>query len=277
MPSTYTVNVGLAIPALNEPAWNATLDANRAMLDALGSVGPLCVDVAQHPSTTLNVRVAAGSYQKADGTLASYAGTSSFGCTASQTNSVYLTDAGVLTKATTGFPAGNIVRLAVVIAGSTTVTSVADARVPWQSFGAAGSYLPLAGGHLTGALTVDAGGLTVTLGGLTVSAGGITLAAGNVALSDAVNLTAGSSTGTKFATAASQKLGWWNATPIVQPSGSAQAALTNSTGASPITTINDAGGSYTQATLNNNFSSIVNLLNAIRTALVAAGLMKGSA
>ncbi len=40
------------------------------------------------------------------------------------------------------------------------------------------SVLPLAGGTLTGTLTVSVGGVVVSAGGLTVSAGGLTVSAG---------------------------------------------------------------------------------------------------
>jgi hypothetical protein len=40
-------------------------------------------------------------------------------------------------------------------------------------------------------------------------------------LSDAVNLAAGTTTGTKIGTASTQKIGFWNATPVVQPAANA--------------------------------------------------------
>lgn len=45
--------------------------------------------------------------------------------------------------------------------------------------------------------------------------------------------------------------------------------LTDSTTGTPTNTINDAGASYTQATLNNNFASLVDEINKLRTDLVA--------
>ena len=75
-------------------------------------------------------------------------------------------------------------------------------------------------------------------------------------------------TGTKLGTAASQKLGFFNATPVVQPSGAAQAAVV--TTAATQTT---PWGFATQA----QADGIVAELNALRTALVALGLLKGSA
>lgn len=94
---------------------------------------------------------------------------------------------------------------------------------------------------------------------------------------DAGNFVFGTTTGTKIGTATSQKIGFWNATPIIQPAAAAQAALTDSTGGTPSTTVNDVTGAFDQAILNNNFASILNLLGAMRTAMVSSGLMKGAA
>ena len=42
---------------------------------------------------------------------------------------------------------------------------------------------------------------------------------GNVSLTDGANVVAGTTTGSKFGTGTTQKLGWWNATPVVQDTG----------------------------------------------------------
>jgi len=88
--------------------------------------------------------------------------------------------------------------------------------------------------------------------------------------SDGDNLALGSTTGTKIGTGATQKLGFWNATPIVQPVGAAQAAVTPST---------DFTGSDTvdKATVLAAVQAVETLANAIRTALVNAGIIKGAA
>ena len=69
-------------------------------------------------------------YRKADGTIVTYAGTTSQSITTGTTKYLYLTDAGSLTVGT-AWPTGgtNHVRLAVVVAGATTITSVTDARL----------------------------------------------------------------------------------------------------------------------------------------------------
>jgi hypothetical protein len=127
---------------------------------------------------------------------------------------------------------------------------------------------------------------------------------GQTALNDAINLAAGTTTGSKIATATTQKLGFWGATPVIQQAGAAQAALaaqgqtalTDSTGGTPSTTLAaiTAGASYAQADLvaiKNALASIAaelglvrtdvanhaTLLTAIRTALVTTGLIKGAA
>ncbi len=87
------------------------------------------------------------------------------------------------------------------------------------------------------------------------------------------------SSGLKIGNSTSQKVGFWNTTPVVQPSGAAQAALTNSTGGTGDGTLEDVTttGLADPAKVNNNFTEVYTLLNAIRTALVNIGLMKGAA
>jgi len=74
--------------------------------------------------------------------------------------------------------------------------------------------------------------------------------------------------GAVFGQSASEKIGFYGVTPIVQRSGAAQAAVgtTSATGTSP--------KGYTTTTQANG---IVTLLNEIRAALVAVGIIKGSA
>jgi hypothetical protein len=86
-------------------------------------------------------------------------------------------------------------------------------------------------------------------------------------LSDGVNLALGTTTGTKIGTAAAQKLGFYNATPVAQRAGAAQAAVA----ATAATNSTPYGYSQAQA------DGIVTLLNEIRAALVAVGIIKGSA
>ncbi len=84
--------------------------------------------------------------------------------------------------------------------------------------------------------------------------------------------------------AASQKIGFWGAAPVVQPSGAAQAAVTlgNTDGAIGGLTI---GATYSQAELQalrdkceelaDDVRALSTLVHALRTALVGAGIVKG--
>ena len=87
----------------------------------------------------------------------------------------------------------------------------------------------------------------------------------NMAFINAKNIAFATSTGTKIGTDTLQKIGFWNATPIVQPSGAAQAA--------PAAYGTGVFGLDSEA----NMQALYDLVVAMRTAMVNAGLMKGSA
>src|ERR1700722_12794778 len=127
--TTYTPNAKLAQPALGDTGWSTPLNANCATLDGLTPIGGLCVPLTEIPSASLNVKVAAGGYVQQDGTVGTYAGTSSQAITASTTKVLYLdlTASGALTVGSS-YPSTAHVRLATVVAGSSTITSVTDNR-----------------------------------------------------------------------------------------------------------------------------------------------------
>ena len=193
--SNYTRNLGLEKPATAERNWDVPINANADLLDGLTAIGGLAVRSAEAPSTTLNVRVASGSYRKADGTVGSYAGSDSHAVPASATTCLSLTDPGTLV-AGTAFPTTAHVRLARVVAGSASITSVDDARIQCAASGT----------------------------GL-----GFVLKSGDT-LGDGANLAFGTNVGTQIGTAATQKLGFWGVTPTTRPAASAQAALIDGTG-----------------------------------------------
>lgn len=62
-------------------------------------------------------------------------------------------------------------------------------------------------------------------------------------------------------------------TPVASAS---QGTLTHAVGTAD-GTVDDVGGAFNQATLNNNFKECTSRINAIRDALVTAGIIKGSA
>lgn len=144
--------------------------------------------------------------------------------------------------------AGNaIVTLAINQTGRFVSNGTTWKYTVWDSSGnVLSSYLPLAGGTM-------------------VDAANIALATGN---------------GTKIGTAVNQKLGFWNATPVVQPSGAAQAAITNSTNGAAngvMSIVNSTNAADVSSVINKNFTELWTLQNAIRTALIAAGIIKGAA
>lgn len=91
---------------------------------------------------------------------------------------------------------------------------------------------------------------------------------GVISVIDTRNFEFSTGTGTKFGTGTNQKLSFYNATPVAQRAGAAQAAV-----ATTAATQTTPWGFTTQA----QADAIVTLLNEIREALVALGLMKGSA
>jgi hypothetical protein len=165
---TYTSRLNLPKPDAGNTGYVATWNANQDLYDGLAALGALAVAAKEVPSTTPNVRVAAGSFRKSDGSIVAYAGTASQACTTATTNYVFLNDAGMLVVNTTGFPV-NCVRLAVVAAGATTITSVADARVPWALAGVGTPTIAAGAGAGTGpTVTISgndrAGRISVTTG-----------------------------------------------------------------------------------------------------------------
>ncbi len=98
------------------------------------------IDPVLGTSTSLNIKVAAGTFRKCNGTAVTFAGSASTALPASTISSVYLDDSGNLNVSSTGFPAAtNIVPLATVNAGPTTLVKITDQRTPFFSFGAAGT------------------------------------------------------------------------------------------------------------------------------------------
>jgi len=108
-------------------------------------------------------------------------------------------------------------------------------------------------------------------------------------IAEGVDYTLGTTTGTKIGTAANQKLAFHGATPVVQRAGSAQALVTATVGAALATTAatqtTPYGFSQAQAdgliarvnALIVDNAALIVLVNELRAAVVAKGLIKGSA
>lgn len=133
--ATYSTNLKLGTPAANESGWAAVLDANRAALDA-SLLGSLAVSPKEVPSSTRNVRIAAGSFRAPDGSIVAVIA-QDFMVDASVTRKVYLDAAGTPQQTGGAWPTTPHVRLATVVTGTSTVTSVTDERIAFAAIGAA--------------------------------------------------------------------------------------------------------------------------------------------
>ena len=90
----------------------------------------------------------------------------------------------------------------------------------------------------------------------------------------------GNDDGVGFGRSTTDKIGFYGlATPIVQPSGAAQAAITDSSGgtANSATGVAALTGTYNSTILANAIATLAAQTNAVRGALVALNLIKGAA
>lgn len=93
-------------------------------------------------------------------------------------------------------------------------------------------------------------------------------------------LGSGNDDGVDLGRSTTDKIGFYGlATPVVQPSGSAQAAITDSSGgtANSATGVAALTGTYNSTIIANALATVIAQTNAIRSALVAVNLIKGSA
>lgn len=112
--------------------------------------------------------------------------------------------------------------------GTTTITGGTTTRILYDNAGVVGEYT------LTGTGTVVAMQTNPTLSGLTMT--------------DATNIVLDTTTGTKIGTATTQKLAFYNSTPIVKPTGDVATALSNLGLVATPTVAADTVGSANEAT-----------------------------
>ncbi len=117
---------------------------------------------------------------------------------------------------------------------------------------------------ITGAVTCSSTLSCTAFTATSIAGTGTIAATGHITMSDAKNIVVNTSTGTKIGTATTQKLGFWNATPVVQPIASTDTSTGAAGGTSTIylnTTFTGAGGSAAYT------------VGGIATALKAIGLL----
>ncbi len=187
MATTYTSNVKIGKCALGDTGWGTVVNQDLSLIDALAPVGACAVTTHEQPSTTLLVDIAAGSFIDQAGSVQTYAGVASQAITTATTKYLYLDGtASWALVVGSSYPTTPHIRLATVVAGATTITSVTDNR---QCFPVCGT------------------------------------------IAEGVNFAYGVTTGTKFGTSTSQKIGFYNKTPIVQPTMGAASATGSYTSA----------------------------------------------
>ena len=86
------------------------------------------------------------------------------------------------------------------------------------------------------------------------------------------------SDGTSLGQSATDKISFYGATPVTQPTAAAQAAITDSSGgaAAPTNGVAALTGTYNSTILANALATIIAQGNALRSALVSLGAIKGS-
>lgn len=144
--------------------------------------------------------------------------------------------------------------------GTITTVAVNSLGIPTLAFSNAATGTNASTLYIAGAPVAGDNATLTNKYALHIAGGNIKLGVGNIELD--------TTTGTKIGSAASQKLGFLGATPIVQRVGAAQAAVvtTSATNSSPY---GFATGAQADA--------IVTLVNELRAALVAFGLISGAA
>jgi hypothetical protein len=237
MSTTYTPNIRLQMPATSDRQWDVALNANAQFLDSLSALGGLAVSTLEVPSTSLSCQISPGTFITSNGTPMTFAGIASLALPASATSLIWLTDSGASSFGS-AYPVTTYLPLAQVTTGATNILHVIDARAAYQSIGANTIFVAKAGDTISGTLRV------------------VSPSTGTTVLSiDPVN----------------QLIGFFGVAPVSQ--AARVVALTDSTGGTTGGTLANVGGSYAQATLNNNFASITATVNTLIAALKRHGLM----
>ena len=89
-------------------------------------------------------------------------------------------------------------------------------------------------------------------------------------LTDGVDISVGTSSGTKIGTAVGQKIGFWNVTPVIQPTSGDQAVI------GAFEAIGNTATTNASSSITNNFNTVKTLVNRLRLDLIAVGIIKGS-
>lgn len=139
-----------------------------------------------------------------------------------------------LTSAALGLPGNKTVGEATnLVLGTTTGTKIGTAdNQKLGFFGATPVDQPLETADLLDSLQ-ELGLIKTDTGDTPLNLSGGALTCGTITLGDAKDIVVATGTGSKIGTANTQKLGFWNATPAVQPAAIADLTVTASSGTLP--------------------------------------------
>jgi hypothetical protein len=277
-----TPNAALPEPQFRDRNWHLPLLAAFGLIDAAPGVGPFActpttVDAAGLPNS-LSVTVAPGVLVTSGNAAATFAGIT-VPIPASSTVNLWVTEAG-------GFAGGSPwptvphVRVAVVVTGASAVTSITDARVLYRAVlgsppagadqaavtdatGGSVASVSLASCAATTALTDGSGGTASSTIPAATNTSALTDSTGGTA-STTLAAVADAPTANALASLAAQLAAQRALNVILLDAIASLASKVNGLRA-------DAGHA------NDDVARLARLSNANRAALVAAGLMKGSA
>ena len=240
MPTTFSANARLQKPGTSDRQWDLPINANTDALDAMTAIGSLVVTTTETPSTTLQVRIAPGSYAQSEGTVVQFAGQATVPVPASTTVYIWLDSTGAVVTGA-AFPSTSHLRLAHVVTAATAVNQIVDERIQCRLTGSTPGFVHSAGDTMTGPLTIAA---PATSGSVNP-----------VLVADPVN----------------RLIGFFGVTPGTQ--APKLGTLTATPDAVVADTLADVGSSFTQSTLNNNFASLAAKVDGLITTLQRHGLM----
>ncbi len=248
MATTYTANTKIAKPGAGDTGWGPVLTGDLDQIDALAPVGGLFVTTHEQPSSTLLVDISAGKFIDQAGAVQTYAGVSSQAITLSTTKTLYLDGAASWALVVgSAYPATPHVRLATVVAGATTITSVTDNRTTNRI---AGQMIPA----VTHLISTAASAPTIAAGAAAGSSP--TVAVTGTDLAGLISVTTGTTATTGILATISFNVAFGSAPRAIQltPANANAAAVAAKVFAdiSSVTTVHftvDAGVALTDATL----------------------------
>jgi hypothetical protein len=130
MPTSYTGNAKLGIPAVGDRTWNLALANDLQALDGFTALGALCCTTHEQPSSSLLFDVAPGTFRIQDGSSIVFGGVVGQALAANSTVVIYLDGltSWFTVYSAASYPTDPHVKIATVVTGASTITSITDNR-----------------------------------------------------------------------------------------------------------------------------------------------------